>query len=258
MHISIQFSICANSLFQFFIRRENLEGTNCKFSHLSIPCAFSRLLKRKLAYIKQTFWFRKFIQSNMKSIFTISLLATFLNRACSKDVPASVIFPTADAGIRRDRSNQNFGYQPNITVTKISGTKARAALLNFDTSHLDKSNSISAMLMLFISGTDNDEFRTVKISKVSNSFEEHDVTWESYASEDVGENGPADYVSFEVHRDDIGKAGHIDVSRLIKEGDDSLTVVIHVENGGHVKLASKDHDNKNLSPRLLVSNVGEL
>lgn len=97
----------------------------------------------------------------------------------------------------------------------------------------------------------------MKIRRLNESFEEHEVTWESYTQNDdllEAENS----VEFDVHRDHVGKSGKIDISRLIKPSENHLIVAIHVGNGGHVKVASKENKNVRLIPHLLLSNMEEL
>ena len=121
--------------------------------------------------------------------------------------------------------------------------------MKFDIKNIHKGDNITANLTLYISGTDDDrDYRTVNICKVEDDFEEHDVTWKTYDPTCSDRS-----LSFNVHRDDVGKTGQINVADLINPGEDMLVIAFHVEDGGHVKLASKDHPHMARMPRLLVS-----
>jgi len=122
--------------------------------------------------------------------------------------------------------------------------------MKFDTSGVDVTEDFSAKLSLYVAGTDGGEYRTVKISRVDGDFDEHEVTWETYDSAVTDE-----HVMFDVHRDHVGSAGQIEIGGLMKAGEDFLTVAIHVVEGGHVQLASREHPFSSRSPRLLVSMI---
>ena len=189
----------------------------------------------------------------------LNLFVLSLAMGCQVTMANNVLFPTADASIRKDRRDQNFGSQSHMTVTKTTGANSRLSLMKFDTTHIDMSDDVSAKLILYVSGTDEESetnTRTVTISRVEGNFEEDAITWDSYSDDQLPYN-PEKSVSFEVHDDHIGKAGHIEISSLMESGDDTLMLAIHVEDGGHVKVASKDHPLSSRAPRLLVQRMGD-
>ena len=160
-----------------------------------------------------------------------------------------LFYPSADASLRRDKRNKNFGDQTHITITKQETARSRVALMKFDTKDIYKDENTTASLVLYISGTDGDQdYRTVSICKVEEDFEEHEVTWKTYDPSCSEQS-----LSFDVHRDDVGKTGQINVTDLIDASEDMLVLALQVEDGGHVKLASKDHPHNARMPRLLVS-----
>ena len=166
-------------------------------------------------------------------------------------------YPTADASIRRDRSDQNFGWQSHMIVTKRAVSKSRIGLMKFNTTYIGSVDDVSAKLVLFISGTDSTNstgYRTVTVSRAEENFIEEEVTWNSYIKEKtVYEIDTKRRVSFDVHNSHVGQAGQIEISSLMENGEETLVVAIHIEDGGHVKLASKDHPSASRVPRLIVS-----
>lgn len=164
-------------------------------------------------------------------------------------------YPSADATLRKDKRDTNFGFQSHMTITKHESARSRIGLMKFDTTNIYKDGNFTASLMLHIDSTDDDgEYRTVNICKVhpDSDFEEDEVTWKNY---EPGEcSGKS--LSFDVHRDDAGRTGQINIAELINPEEDSLVLTLRVESGGHIKLASKDHPKIARIPRLLVSQQG--
>lgn len=86
----------------------------------------------------------------MKILISVGLFFLIFLQVVSSS--SRVVYPIADASIRKDRKDKNYGKQSNITITKLSGTNARVALMRFDTSEIQSNENLSTKLMLHILG----------------------------------------------------------------------------------------------------------
>lgn len=168
----------------------------------------------------------------------------------------TMLAPSRDTTLRRDKRETNFGSTHHITATGLhsNARKTRVGLMKFDTSGIEETEDVLATLELYISEMDEEqEVREVIVRRVSDDFEEHTVTWSTY--EGLTEDGQA---RLPIHRDHIGQRIKVDVSELIVPGED-LKLTLHVDGVGHVKFGSKDHPLADtLSPKLSISSKEEL
>ena len=184
----------------------------------------------------------------------LAILALSLAPAHSK--VASVLYSTGDASLRKDRQDENFGASRNMTVTRDDAKNSRIAVMKFKTAHMDAEEPIGALLRLYIVDADaNYEERTVTIRRVHADFDEDEVSWSTFNGDSEADN--KDSIEFSVHQDHVGKAGQVDVSSLMRPGED-LKLAIHVKDSGHVKFASRDHNILDFHPKLLILNSKEL
>lgn len=87
----------------------------------------------------------------MKILISVGLFFLIFLQVVSSST-SRVVYPIADASIRRDKKDKNYGKQSNITITKLSGSNARVALMRFDTSEIQSNDNLSTKLMLHIAG----------------------------------------------------------------------------------------------------------
>jgi len=186
------------------------------------------------------------------SIYTLSLFALLAQIGQAHQVK-TVISATADTSLRKDRQNRNYGKNRLITVTKDKAKNARVALIKFDTASVSEV-STKALLRIHIADVDGvAKKRTVLIKRVNNNFDEDSVTWSNYDVHEESEN----WIEFHIHNDHVGKVGQVDVSNLMIPGE-NLNLAIHTSDNGHVKFASREHDNPNYHPKLLILEENEL
>jgi hypothetical protein len=122
------------------------------------------------------------------------------------------------------------------------------ALLNFEIESAPTDQATRAMLRLYIADVDAvSEERIVLIKRVNDPFEEDNVSWDSYDAHSEGE----EWIEFHVHNEHVGKIGQVDVSTLMVPGK-SLTLAIHTSEKGHVKFASREHENASAHPKILM------
>jgi len=191
----------------------------------------------------------------MSFICKLVILALSLAPAHSNRF-ASVFYSTGDASLRKDRQDENFGASQHITITRDDAKNSRIAVMKFDTAHMDAEEPIGALLRLYIVDADaNYEERTVTIRRVHADFDEDEVSWSTFNGDSEADN--KDSIEFSVHQDHVGKAGQVDVSSLMRPGED-LKLAIHVKDSGHVKFASRDHNILDFHPKLLILNSKEL
>lgn len=115
--------------------------------------------------------------------------------------------------------------------------------------------STKALLRIHIADVDGvvAKNRTVIIKRVNNNFDEDSVTWSNY---DVREESES-WIEFNIHNDDVGKVGQVDVSSLMIPGE-NINLAIHTRDNRHVKFASREHDNPIYHPKLLILEVNEI
>ena len=162
----------------------------------------------------------------------------------------NIIFPSGDASLRKDREDENFGDSQHITVTKEEAKNARIAVMKFDTSDVDESTLDSAMLRLFIADVNaHDNQGIVKIRRIEEDFDEHDVSWSTFSAH--SHDSDTEWIEFDVHNEHKGKTGQVDVTSLMRHGED-LKLAIHMKENGLIKFGSKDHDNVGSHPKLMI------
>ena len=181
------------------------------------------------------------------SIYKLSLFALLAQIGHANQVQ-KLLAATADASLRKDRQYQNYGNARHITVTKDSAKNARVALLKFDTADVAKESS-KALLRIYIADVDGaSEERTVLIRRVNHNFDEDHVTWNNYNVHEETEEG---WIEFHILNEHVGKIGQVDVSILMVPGE-NLNLAIHTSDKGHVKFASKEHEDPTAHPQLLL------
>jgi len=181
------------------------------------------------------------------SIYKLSLFALLAQIGHANQVK-KMLTATADASLRKDRQYQNYGKARHITVTKDSAKSARVALVKFDTADVVSDESTKALLRIYIADVDGvSEERTVVIRRVNNIFDEDHVTWSNY---DVHRESEFS-IEFHILNEHVGKIGQVDVSNLLVPGE-NLNLAIHTSDGGHVKFASKEHEDPAAHPKLLI------
>lgn len=192
--------------------------------------------------------YRLHIPKEMKYFLCkLSLFALFTSGHASK-VKSTVISASADTCLRKDRQYQNYGRARHLTVTKDKARNARVALLNFEIESAPTDQATRAMLRLYIADVDAVyEERIVLIKRVNDPFEEDNVSWDSYDAHSEGE----EWIEFHVHNEHVGKIGQVDVSTLMVPGK-SLTLAIHTSEKGHVKFASREHEDASAHPKILM------
>jgi len=187
------------------------------------------------------------MKSFLCKLSLFALFALFTSGHASK-VKSIVISASADTCLRKDRKYQNYGRARHLTVTKDKARNARVALLSFETETAPTDQATRAMLRLYIADVDAvSEERIVLIKRVNTNFEEDNVSWNTYDSHSEGE----DWIEFHIHNNHVGKIGQVDISTLLVPGK-SLTLAIHTSDKGHVKFASREHDNPNAHPKILL------
>ena len=180
------------------------------------------------------------------SIYKLSLFALLAQIGYANQVK-KLLSATADASLRKDRQFQNYGKARHITVTKDSAKNARVALLTFDTADV-ATESTKALLRIYVADVDGvSEDRKVLIRRVNSNFDEDRVTWSNYDAHEESDK----WIEFHILNEHVGKIGQLDVSSLIVPGE-NLNLAIHTDDEGHVKIASKEHENPAAHPQLLI------
>jgi hypothetical protein len=192
----------------------------------------------------------------MKSfIYQLAVIALSVSPTHSNKF-LNVIKASQDASLRRDRWDENFGHSKQLTVTPEDARSARVAVMKFDTSHVNAEDVDGALLLLRLFITDSsatpDSSNTVSIARINDDFNEHHVSWDSFHY-DVSD----EWIEFDVHHDHQGKTGQVDISSLFVPGED-LKIAIHMKETGHVKFASKEHNDTNNHPKLIFMESEEL
>ena len=186
--------------------------------------------------------------------YTLSLFALLAQIGhANANQSQKMLTATADTIIRKDRQFQNYGVARHIAVTKDSAKNARVALVKFDTADILSiaTESTKTLFRMFILDVDSvllseDEI-TVLIRRVNNNFDEDRVTWSNY---DVDEESE-DSIEFRILNEHVGKIGQVDVSNLMVPGED-LNLAIYTSDAGHIKIASREHENPAAHPKLLI------
>lgn len=181
-------------------------------------------------------------------LYRLAILALFIAPTASNKVQ-SIIKPSHDASLRRDRWDENFGHTKQLTITPEDAKSARVAVMKFDTSHVNQEDIEGALLLLRLFITDAsatpDTPHTVAITRIQDDFNEYSVSWDSFDYESSDH-----WVEFDIHHEHRGKTGQVDISSLFVPGED-LKLAIHMKDTGHVKFASKEHDEAKHHPKLI-------
>jgi len=185
----------------------------------------------------------------MKSFLCKLSLFALLAQIGHANQVKSVLSASADTCLRKDRQYQNYGKARHFTVTKDDAKNARVALLKFDIESAPIDDTTRAMLRLFIADVDGvSEERIVLIRRVNANFEEDNVSWNTYDLKSEGE----EWIEFHISNDHRGQIGQVDVTSLMVPGSNSLNLAIHLSEKGHVKFASREHDNPQTHPKMLM------
>eukprot|EP00551_Chaetoceros_affinis_P016966 CAMPEP_0203687746 /NCGR_PEP_ID=MMETSP0091-20130426/700_1 /ASSEMBLY_ACC=CAM_ASM_001089 /TAXON_ID=426623 /ORGANISM="Chaetoceros affinis, Strain CCMP159" /LENGTH=233 /DNA_ID=CAMNT_0050557153 /DNA_START=37 /DNA_END=738 /DNA_ORIENTATION=+ len=170
------------------------------------------------------------------------------------DVMTASFYPSQDLFVRRTTS-KTYGQSSKITVTQ-AGSNQRIGLMKFETSSFrigeqDGSKRTTATLQLSIADIDESaNFVKVSIYRMMNQdLHEDQTTWDNFDGRTHEEH---DQVNFRVDPSHKGKAGKIDVSRLLREGEDTV-LGFAIEDEGHVKFHSKESGVKELMPKLVLT-----
>lgn len=184
----------------------------------------------------------------------------------TKTVPSTTttLVPSHDTFIRKDSRSKSHGKGSKITITK-RGANQRIGLMKFDTSDLtteidgtdlssyngSNENNLKAYLRLGVAETHKEEEPVVvKIFRLNNDFNEDYVSWQNFD----GFTEAGNYVEFSVERDHENKIGQVEVSHLLRPGEDTVFAFI-IEDQGHVKFHSKDHNQGGFTPSLILEEL---
>lgn len=158
--------------------------------------------------------------------------------------------PSHDAFVRKDKANKSQGKAPKITITQ-SGSNQRIGLMKFDTADYDEENfdgkDIKAYLRLGVAETNQHGPVHIKVMRLENDFHEDSVSWGNLTARTKADS----YVSFTVHNNHVNRMGEVDVSRLLRPGKDTVFAFV-VEEEGHVKFHSKEHELERMKPSLIL------
>ncbi len=170
-----------------------------------------------------------------------------------QQVKTTDLLPSHDLFVRRDNS-RNYGQSNKITVTQ-AGSNQRIGLMKFDTSSFvvgqDGSSKMSASLRLAVADMHESENPVqVKIYRLmdENLNEDH-YSWEQF---DGRTHDDHEHVSFVVESSHKGKVGKVDVTSLLREGEDTV-LAFAIEDEGHVKFHSKESDHNHFIPKLILT-----
>ena len=153
--------------------------------------------------------------------------------------------PSHDTFIRRDKGDVLYGDASKITVTK-KGSNQRIGLMKFDTTEYGiNADKTDATLRLTVADTHQKPVE-VRVYRMVNDFHEDHLTWDTFD----GDVHSDQTVTFTVKKSHTGQPGEIDVSSLLRTGEDMVLAFIVDE--GHVKFHSKDND-YDLTPKLVLT-----
>jgi hypothetical protein len=199
------------------------------------------------------------------SIYTLSLFTLLAHAQIGNaNQLQETLTATADTIIRKDRQFQNYGVTRHIAVTNDSAKNARVALVQFDTADILTTKYTQTLFRMYILDVNIDVYRvsdsdsedgeiSVLIRRVNSNFDEDRVTWSNYYVDygDVNNDESEDSIEFRVMSEHVGKIGQVDVSNLMVPGE-NLNLAIYTSDGGHIKMASREHENPAAHPQLLI------
>ena len=189
-----------------------------------------------------------------KSIRIVALITYFTQLTSVSGSTETRFFPSHDAFVRKDKAYKSQGKAPKITVTQ-HGSNQRIGLMKFDTADYDEENfdgmDVKAYLRLGVAETHEDGPVQVKIMRLEEDFHEDSVSWGSLSGDADAES----YVSFTVKKDHVNRMGQVEVSRLLRPGKDTVLAFV-IEDQGHVKFHSKEHELGRMKPSLILKSEG--
>lgn len=187
-----------------------------------------------------------FLSKSIAFLFLVQTNLVAANRLRRLKSSSEVqLHPSHDTFVRRDKGDAMHGNAPKITVTQL-GANQRIGMMKFDTAGHVFDEDTEATLMLSVAEAHEQPVQ-VKVYRVMSDFHEDQLSWNSFD----GNVGADQVVTFTANKDKTNMIEEIDVSSLLKFGQD-VTFAFVVDEG-HVKFHSKDTDmHHHLIPKLVL------
>jgi hypothetical protein len=177
--------------------------------------------------------------------FTLFLLIDILGLSSGGRPSAMYLTPSHDTFVRRDRGDVFYGSASKVTITQ-KGANQRIGFMKFDTStYVRTASATDATLKLTVAEKHTKPVQ-VSIFRMVNDFDENNLSWDTFDGAVHSDH----HISFTVYENKPNQAGEVDVSSLLRDGEDMALAFVVEE--GHVKFHSKDDNDESLIPKLIL------